>query len=129
MTLNWLTQVSFDPPLLAAAVENDAHSLKLVREGGVFTVNIPAREDGKALLEIFVRPQRRVGDKLGGVAFRTAVTGAPILEAATGYLECRVRELIRTGDHTLVVGEVVEAGLISDRAPITMADTGWHYAG
>src|SRR5436309_15964807 len=39
-TANWLTQVSFEPPLLALSVENDSKSLPMLLRSGRFTVNV-----------------------------------------------------------------------------------------
>src|SRR3989442_6484113 len=45
MTLNWATQVSFDPKLVAISVEGEAFTHELITEGGVFSVCIVHRED------------------------------------------------------------------------------------
>lgn len=130
MTANWLTQVSFHPPLVAIAVEQSAHTRQLIDEGKVFTVNIMGKgPDTQPILEKFVQPQQRVGDKLGDVEFYTGLTGAPILKSAVAFLECEVREVIDTGDHRLYIGEVVEAGVHQDGPAIEIHELGWHYAG
>jgi flavin reductase (DIM6/NTAB) family NADH-FMN oxidoreductase RutF/pterin-4a-carbinolamine dehydratase len=129
MTANWLTQVSFDPCLVAVSVENDAHTADLLHRGGVFSVNIvPAgRED---LVERFVKPQRRVADKLGDVPFHEGgATGTPLLDEATAAFECRVVAVHAAGDHTLFVGEVVGAALPAPGEALTLAALGWHYGG
>jgi flavin reductase (DIM6/NTAB) family NADH-FMN oxidoreductase RutF len=40
-----------------------------------------------------------------------------------------VAEEIRRGDHTIFVGEVVEAGWRRDEEPLTLRDTGFFYGG
>lgn len=129
MTANWLSQVSFDPCLVAVSVENDAHTCDLLHRGGVFSVNIvPA--DGQDLVEHFVKPRRRVGQKLGDVAFQAGtVTGAPILDKAAAAFECVVSAVYPTGDHTLFVGEVVGASLPTPAEALTLKALGWHYGG
>ncbi len=37
MTLNWVTQLSFDPKLIGVAVEQGALTAELIAEGGVFS--------------------------------------------------------------------------------------------
>jgi flavin reductase (DIM6/NTAB) family NADH-FMN oxidoreductase RutF len=67
---------------------------------------------------------------LAGVRHRAGKTGAPILEEAIAYFECEVREIAnQSGDHAVVIGEVVEAGLARDEPALTLMDTGWHYGG
>src|SRR5438067_6298352 len=45
MTANWVTQISFDPKLVAVSVEKAAVTHTLISEGRVFSVNIVDRED------------------------------------------------------------------------------------
>ncbi|HYF45214.1 MAG TPA: flavin reductase family protein, partial [Acidimicrobiales bacterium] len=44
MTINWVTQVSFEPKLLAIGVEKAAFTHELIFEGGVFALNTVSRE-------------------------------------------------------------------------------------
>ena len=75
-------------------------------------------------------PQNRRPDKLAGVAHHPApVTGSPILDEATGWLDCRVRSEQPAGDHVLVIAEVVEAGLQHAGKTLTLEETGFRYAG
>lgn len=129
MTANWLTQLSFEPALVGVSVENDAHTCELIHRGGVFSVNVvPAgRQD---IVEHFVKPQRRVGQKLGDFAFHPGTaTGAPLLDEATAAFECRLVGIHAVGDHTLFVGEVVDAALPAPGEALTLAALGWHYGG
>ena len=62
--------------------------------------------------------------------YRIGKTGAPILEEAIAFVECEVREIAsEQGDHVIVIGEVVEAGVPRDEPALTLMDTGWHYGG
>ena len=127
-TGTWLTQVSFTPPLVAIGVRKDSGSLEMIKQGGVFSVNLLGKAQ-KAIAEQFVKPAT-AGDKLSGVKTREGSTGAPVLEEALGYFECRVREIANEhGDHAIVIGEVVEAVLLRDEPALTLMDTGWHYGG
>jgi flavin reductase (DIM6/NTAB) family NADH-FMN oxidoreductase RutF len=126
MTANWVTQVSFDPRMVAVAVETGAHTLVNVRASGAFSVNIIAEED-TALIEKFVEPQQRVGNKLGDVDFRTAGTGCPILSRALSWLECEVVQEVLTGDHVVVIGQVVDGGQNREGEPLSLRAMGWSY--
>ena len=128
-TGSWLTQVSFTPPLVALGVRRDSHSFEMIKASRVFSVNILGK-DQKALAEHFVKPAAVVGEKLQGVAHQPGITGAPILREAIAFFECRVREIANeSGDHAVVIGEVVEAGVHKDEPSLTLMDTGWHYGG
>jgi flavin reductase (DIM6/NTAB) family NADH-FMN oxidoreductase RutF len=128
MTANWLTQVSFEPPLVAVAVERRAHTHGLIEQGRCFSLNILASGQ-KAIAARFTQPQRRAGDKLGSFDIRIGRTGCPILNEALGYVDCELTQAVDAGDHTLFIGRVVDAGLQRDGQPLTLAETGWHYGG
>lgn len=128
-TATWLTQVSFTPPLVAFGIRKDSHSFEMVKQGRVFSVNVLGK-DQKAIAEHFVKPAAVVGEKLNDVRYRMGTTGAPILEDAIAYFECEVREIANEhGDHAVIIGEVVEAGVHKDELALTLMDTGWHYGG
>src|SRR5262245_39127600 len=132
MTLNWLTQVSFEPKLLAMSIERTAFTHELVSAGGVFAVSVVDRED-RAIVRKFTKPvevdlERKT---LNDIPFVERTTGAPILEQAVAYLDCRVQERVELGDHTLFVGEVVDSGFLRDEetAVLRMEDTRMNYGG
>ena len=128
-TGSWLTQVSFTPPLIALGVRRDSHSFVMVEKDRVFSINFLGK-DQKKLAEHFVKPATIIGEKLKGVPYRLGRTGTPILEDAIAYVECEVREIANAhGDHAVVIGEVVEAGVKKDEPALNLMDTGWHYGG
>lgn len=126
MTANWLTQCSFEPRMVALAVEAESHTMTNIRASKVFSVNLVAEADTR-LIEQFVEPQERAGNKLGGIDFRTATTGCPILEQALAWIECEVVQTVMTGDHELVVGRVVDGGENREGEPLTLKAMGWSY--
>jgi len=128
-TATWFTQVSFTPPLVALGIKKDSHSFDMIKSGRVFSVNLLGK-DQKAVAEHFVKPATVVGEKLKDVPHHIGKTGAPVLDEAIAYVECEVREIANErGDHALVIGEVVEAGVHRDEPALTLMDTGWHYGG
>ncbi|MDQ6885857.1 MAG: flavin reductase family protein [Gemmatimonadota bacterium] len=129
MTVNWLTQLSFEPPLIGVAVEQEARSLGMLRESGQFALSVlPA--GSRLLAGKLGRSSRNVPNKLEGVAHHPGpLTGAPILDDATGWLECRITADHPAGDHVLLIAEVVEAGLQTAGDTLTLKETGFRYAG
>src|SRR5215212_10465604 len=93
MTLNWATQVSFDPKWLAIGVEHTAFTHELITAAGVFSLNLIARDD-RAIVRRFTKPVEvdRAAHTLNGFAYHEGRTGAPILDQAAAYLDCEVRE-------------------------------------
>jgi flavin reductase (DIM6/NTAB) family NADH-FMN oxidoreductase RutF len=127
-TANWLTQVSFDPPLVAVSVENDSRSITLLRASGVFAVNV-FEAGARELAGRLGRRSRNVPDKLAGVPYRRGATGCPILLDALGVVECRVVGSLPAGDSTLFVGEVIAAELLREGRPLTMEEAGFRHSG
>jgi flavin reductase (DIM6/NTAB) family NADH-FMN oxidoreductase RutF len=127
-TANWLTQVSFEPPLVALSVENDSHSIGLLRESGVFAVSIfgdDQREEAGLLGKRWkLRP-----DKIEAVRYRLGVTGCPILSDGLGAFECRVVNSMEAGDSTLFLAGVIHAEVQREGTPLTMQEAGFRHAG
>ena len=132
MTLNWATQVSFDPKLMAVSVEKEAFSHELLLEGGVFALSLIDRED-RAVVRKFTKPVEvdLEAKTLNGFAFHDATSGAPVLDQAAAYVDCVVREKVDVGDHTLFLGEVVDAGFQKpeETGMLRMEDTRMNYGG
>ncbi|MGI9032359.1 MAG: flavin reductase family protein [Acidimicrobiales bacterium] len=132
MTLNWATQVSADPKLVTIAVQKDALTHELIAEGGVFSLCILDRED-RAIVRRFTKPvEVDLGaSTLNGFAFHDGLSGAPVLDDAAAWLDCRVHQAVDVGEHTLFVGEVVDAGFqkAEDTPVLRMEDTRMNYGG
>lgn len=125
---NWLTQASFDPPLVAVSVENDSHSIGIIRASGRFTVNV--LETGqRELAGHFGRAHRNVGDKLASRAITRAPEGDAVLPEALAWCTCHVTGSLPAGDSTIFVGEVVDVALQRPGHPLTMAEAGFRHAG
>ncbi len=68
---------------------------------------------------------------LNGFPYHDGVTGAPILDQAPAYVDCEVRQPVDVGNHTLFIGEVVDAGFQADEETevLRMEDTRMNYGG
>ena len=129
MTANWVMQAAFAPPMLVVALQNESKSLPMIRDARGFAVNVLASGQ-RELAERLGRSSRQTPHKLRDVPTRPApVTGAPILTEGLGWLECRLVATMPAGDHTLVLGEVVEAGVERDGQPLALGEPGMKYAG
>ncbi|MAE70984.1 MAG: flavin reductase [Gemmatimonadetes bacterium] len=109
-TINWATQASFEPPLVAIGVKVDSRSHAIVSDSGRFALNVLGK-DQKDLAFTFFKPHEREGDTIGGHAFERSPGGVPVLTATPAWVECRVVETLTIGDHSIVVGEVTEAAV------------------
>ena len=127
-TANWLTQVSFEPPLIALSVENGSHSIALLRAGGVFAVSVFSSDDRDAAGALGKRWELRP-TKIDEVEHEIGVTGCPVLTGALGSVECRVTGSLPAGDSTVFLGEVIAARVGREGTPLTMHAAGFRHAG
>jgi flavin reductase (DIM6/NTAB) family NADH-FMN oxidoreductase RutF len=127
-TANWLTQVSFDPPLLALSVENGCRSHAIIERSRKFTVSV--LESGRReVAGDLGRHSTESPDKLSKVAHRFASKGCPVLDDALGYLACEVESATLAGDSTLYVARITEAVVLKEGEPLTMREAGFRHAG
>ena len=114
-TVNWVTQTSFEPPLVVVGVKADSGAHSVIGDAGAFALNVLGRSQG-AIAYTFFKPAKREGDMLSGQPIRAGTTGAPLIDACPAYLECRLVDRLENGDHSIFVGEVVDAGLSEELA-------------
>ena len=117
MTANALTSVSLEPPLVLICVDRAADSHDIIERSGIFAVSILARGQ-EALSDQFAIKEGAAAHRLGDVPHHTCATGAPVIDGSLAYLDCRVVERYSGGDHTIFLGEVVDAGPLNDERPL-----------
>jgi len=109
MPASWVMPVSFDPPLIAAAIGSERYTLELVRGSGEYTVNPVSADMLDTVMRLGAASGRTV-DKAGIARPAAALeVGAPCLEGALGCIEARVEKLVEAGDHVLAIARVVAA--------------------
>ncbi len=127
-TTCWVSQVSFEPQQVVVAVRRDQHTHELMEQGGVFSLN--SLDTGQEeLARRFTEPLEPGDGTVGGSAYTTGETGAPLFEEAFAHLECRVVGKMEAGDHTVYLGEVAAANLRRPADILTDLDTPMEYGG
>lgn len=99
--------LSLEPPLLGVAVSRQSAMHELLREAGGFAISLLAG-DQEAVAQHFARGVPPFAH-WHGIATREGAEGAPLIEDALGWLECRRQAEYEAGDHTFFVGEVLAA--------------------
>jgi flavin reductase (DIM6/NTAB) family NADH-FMN oxidoreductase RutF len=127
-TANWLSQVSFDPPLLAVSIENASKSLPMIQRSRKFAVNV-LRSGQNKLAGTLGRSALKNPEKLKGIAYSTNADGYVVLHDALAWVACEVQQIVPAGDSTLIVAAVVDTGLLGEGAALTMAEAGFRHAG
>jgi len=127
-TVNWVTQASFNPPLVVVGIKKDSGSHAMVKDSKAFALSMLGSGQ-KGIAGAFFRHVEPKDGKFGDFAYETGRNGAPIVSDAPAAVECEVVGFYELGDHSIVVGKVTEAHLKRDADPLTMKETGWNYGG
>jgi flavin reductase (DIM6/NTAB) family NADH-FMN oxidoreductase RutF len=126
---SWISQCSFSPPMLMIGVKRGGLSYDLLDQGRVFVVNFLDKEQS-GIAEKFFHPVEYTDNKIAGMPYTRGTTGAPILKEAAAYVECEVERIFNVGgDHDVVIGRVINAGVERDEEVLTLSGTGWQYGG
>lgn len=121
-TATWVMPVSFNPLMLSLSINPHHSSYAVLKEGGIFSVNVLRRDQVK-LAEHF--GSHSTADKLAAVRWRVGKTGAPLLEDVVAQFECELVGEHPVGDHVLAIGRVVDGALRQPEAePLTYRETG-----
>lgn len=127
-TVTWLSQASFKPPLVMAAIRPDSNVFKCLAESGVAAVHILDLNQ-QEMARRFFTPTKAHNGTINGEPFEPGLTRAPILQNAFAHFECLVRQIVKLGDHAVVIMEVVEAECRRAIRPLTVAASPWEYGG
>ncbi|MCC7364802.1 MAG: flavin reductase family protein [Dehalococcoidia bacterium] len=127
-TVNWMTQASFAPPLIAVGVKGGTGTLDLVKSTGKFAISVLGTGQKDIAFAYFKHVTPENG-QLGGFDYETKTTGAPIIVDAPAWWECNVSQVLDVGDHSIVIGEVIEAGVRETKDTLTLKELGLNYGG
>ncbi len=116
MIASWVSQVSYDPPLIMVALHPDRYSHALIEQSHVFALHLLGG-DRKDFLQRFKGED--VAGKFLSVKWFQGRTGCPVLEDCLGYVECEVKEKYEPGNHTLYIGRVLEGRVLKEGEPLT----------
>ena len=126
MIASWVSQVSFEPPLILAAVHPNRYTHSLMDQSGAFALHALHKEQ-RGHLDRFKGDEPQA--KFHGLSWSRGETGSPVLDDCLASYECRVRHSLQPGNHTLFIGEIVAARLGKDGEPLTILDYQGTYLG
>jgi flavin reductase (DIM6/NTAB) family NADH-FMN oxidoreductase RutF len=132
-TINWVSQMSFEPPLLALGVKADTKSLANLKAGGTMALSFLGAGQGDLAFAFFGDAELD-GDvfvtKDARVPIERTPGGAIVLVDAPAWAELTLRETVEIGDHAVVVVEVTDVGLRQEGPEaLTLKELGLNYGG
>lgn len=128
-TVTWVSQVSFKPPLIMAAVRRQSNVFKCLAISRTAVLHIVGDEQ-QDVARTFFYPTRAESGTINGEPFAEGRTTSPVLASLPAHIECRVERILDAdGDHAMVILGVVDAECGERVRPLTVADTPWEYGG
>jgi flavin reductase (DIM6/NTAB) family NADH-FMN oxidoreductase RutF len=109
ITVNAFCSVSLNPPLVLISIDRTSYVHKVLRESGSFAVNF-LREDQAELSECFATHSEARFERFCDVSSHVEATGAPVLDDALAFVDCRVVNVFPGGDHDIFIGHVQALG-------------------
>ena len=112
-TMSAVCSVSLQPQLVLVCVDHESDIHALIRESGVFAINVLHEGQADLAIELSHKgtPEQQAAHRLENLPHRNGETGAPLLEDSLAHVECRVENTVEAGDHTIYVGAVVAADM------------------
>jgi len=126
-TITWVSQASFEPPMISVCIKRNSASYEIVKKRGEFILHLLG-DNQKELASTFFKPTIFENEKLNGQEFSLA-NNLPLLKDIPAYIQCKVVEILENGDHPLFLAEVVDAKINNDSDPLELRETGWTYGG
>jgi len=113
LTVNAFTSVSLDPPLVLVCIDHASHSHDCLLSAESFVVNVLSTAQGTLARRFASDPSE---GRFDGVAWHPGPGGALVLEGVSAWVGCTLEAAHEAGDHTILVGRVVEAGVGTEDA-------------
>ncbi len=123
-TVNWVTQISFDPLQVAVSVALFSDLNETIDKSGAFTVHV-LTDKHMQWIEEFAEKSEITSKKINGIDYHIK-NSEVLLDDALVVITCRLKESVRCGDHTLHIGEVVsteEHGTIAPLSTVALPST------
>jgi flavin reductase (DIM6/NTAB) family NADH-FMN oxidoreductase RutF len=109
LTVNAFASLSLNPPLVLICVDLTSRVLPIIRESGIFAVNI-LTEEQEHLSSCFATPSADRYEHFCYAEYQTVATGAPILKDTLAFIDTRVVAEYPGGDHVIFIGQVEAMG-------------------
>jgi len=108
LTVSSFSSLSLDPPLILVCLNNENRLPTMISEAEGFAVSILSRTQETAS-NYFARSGRPATTEFTEIEGEWTPSGQPVIAGALATIVCELREQIPQGDHTIVVGEVIQA--------------------
>ncbi len=128
ITVSAFASVSLEPLLILVSLERSTVMHELVFSSRAFALNILG-EHSESTARFFADNARLNAPEFREGGYRLGITGSPILKEATGFIEATMYGAHEAGDHTIIVGQVIAADVVSEDEPLIYYRSGYRQLG
>ncbi len=112
---NTVFQITSEPPTVAVSINKSNLTHEYIIASRVFSAAVLCQATPLSYIGSFGFRSGRDVDKLKGVNYKIGQTGSPIfLDHATAYLEAEVIQDVDVGTHTIFIGKIVAAEVLTE---------------
>jgi len=117
---NTVFQITSEPPTIAVSINKNNLTHEFIKESKVFTASVLCQDTPLSFIGHFGFKSGRDMDKLEGINYKIGATQAPVvIDHAVAYLEAKVIKEVDVGTHTIFIGEVIDADVITEEVCMT----------
>lgn len=125
MTINSLSSMSLDPPLVTVSLARGVRTQILVEKTSIFGISFLS-EDQTEISDCFAGKIPDEQDRFSGLVWYTLMSAAPILKNGLAGLDCRVVHRYESTNSILYVGEVIAEQAGQPGEPLVYHNRGYH---
>jgi len=114
MAIGSFASLSLEPPSVLFCAGRQSTSWPKVRAAGSFCVNILA-DDQEDVCRVFAS---KAPDKFAEIGWKHSGNGNPILEGVLAYIDCTIGDVVESGDHDIVIGQVTDLEVRHEGGPL-----------
>lgn len=119
---NTVFQITSEPPTIAVSINKQNLTHEFIEESRLFAVSVLCQDTPLSFIGRFGFKSGREIDKLEGIGYKIGQSQAPVvLDNAVACLEAQVIQELDVGTHTIFVGALVDAEVISQKECMTYA--------
>jgi len=120
--VNTVFQITSEPPTIAVSINKSNLTHEFIKASKVFTASVLCQDTPLAFIGHFGFKSGRDIDKFKDINYKIGETQAPVvIDNVVAYLEAKVTQEVDVGTHTVFIGEVVNADVISEEECMTYA--------
>lgn len=128
ITIGSFTSLSLDPPLISFNIDHEAQIHGLIKRATHFAIHIP-QPDQSNLCDHFAISGQTGEEQFEGVDYYRSAYGSPILNGISTVIQCRSYDQLKAGDHTIIIGEVVEIDQQNEKPGVLYHDRSYRLVG